>query len=70
MVKIDSVNGQKAPLSEKTKTVSGDVRDLRQSAAGSDDSLRISEEGKKKHIFGRLMIRISEEGKAKGPVDR
>lgn len=68
MVKIDSVNGQKAPLSEKT--VSGDVRDLRQSAAGSDDSLRISEEGKKKHIFGRLMIRISEEGKAKGPVDR
>lgn len=68
MVKIDSVNGQNAPLSEKT--VSGNVRDGHQGAAGTDDSLRISEEGKKKHIFGQLMARISEESKGKGPVDR
>lgn len=68
MVKIDSVNGQNAPLSEKT--VSGNVRDRHQASEGSDDSIRISEEGKKKHIFGQLMAHISEESKTKGPVDR
>ncbi len=68
MVKIDSVNGQNAPLPEKT--VSGNVSDGRQGTAGSDDSIRISEEGKKKHIFGQLIARITEESKAKGSVDR
>ncbi len=57
MVKIDSVNGQNAPLPEKT--VSGNVSDGRQGTAGSDDSIRISEEGKKKRVMGHVLASLS-----------
>ena len=68
IVKIDSVTGQNAPLSEKiTRTNARGNNDLRQN---SEDSVKISEEGKKKHIFGQLMARLSEGNGAKGHIDR
>lgn len=68
MVKIDSVTGQNTPLLEKTTGTNARGYDaLRQ---GSEDSVKISEEGKKKHIFGQLMARISGGNGDKSGIDR
>ncbi|MBI5587751.1 MAG: hypothetical protein HY889_05215 [Deltaproteobacteria bacterium] len=68
MVKIDSVTGQNTPLLEKT--TSSNARGYNALRQDSEDSVKISEEGKKKHIFGQLMARISEGNGAKKDIDR
>lgn len=63
MVKIEPVNGQSMPLAEKIG--GGNPGNHRRAVPGKDDPVMISEEGKKKHISGRLRARISDESALK-----
>jgi len=60
-MKIEPVNGHNPKHADK---VSGaDIENHRQLISDDDESVRISEEGKKKLIFGALLARISEKNR-------
>lgn len=61
MVKIDPAAVLDIPASERISR--HNPRTYRDNKDGFDDVVKISDEGKKKHILGALMARISEGGK-------
>lgn len=63
MVKIEPVNGQSMPLAEKVG--GGTPGNHRRVLPDKNDPVIISEEGKKKHISGRLRARIADESALK-----
>ena len=68
MVKIEPVNGQSMPIAEKAG--GGTPGDYRRVLPGKNDPVMISEEGKKKHISGRLRARIADESATEGRLKR